>query len=151
MTPDRWQKIEDVFQAAIDLPTERRPEYLAESCNADTELMEEVSRLLANYDSAEDFIESPVWTDSNFLNSSAKKVLSDSIDEQASADANADFIGRRIGVYRITSEIGRGGMGAVYLAERADGEFSQKVAIKLIKRGWTPILLSGGSATSVRY
>ena len=43
--------------------------------------------------------------------------------------------GRRIGAYRVVRELGRGGMGAVYLAERADGGFSQRVAIKLIKRG----------------
>jgi eukaryotic-like serine/threonine-protein kinase len=45
------------------------------------------------------------------------------------------MIGRQIGVYRLEREIGRGGMGAVYLAERVDGEFNQTVAIKLIKRG----------------
>src|SRR6476620_10276662 len=45
------------------------------------------------------------------------------------------LIGRTIGVYRLIKEIGRGGMGAVYLAERVDGEFDQTVAVKLIKRG----------------
>ena len=45
------------------------------------------------------------------------------------------MIGKRVGVYELKREIGRGGMGAVYLAERADGEFRQTVAIKLIKRG----------------
>src|SRR6476619_4013483 len=45
------------------------------------------------------------------------------------------LIGRQIGVYRLEEEIGRGGMGAVYRAERIDGEFRQRVAIKLIKRG----------------
>ena len=44
-------------------------------------------------------------------------------------------IGRRIGVYILEEEVGRGGMGAVYRAERADGEFHQTVAVKLIKRG----------------
>ena len=45
------------------------------------------------------------------------------------------MIGRRIGVYRLDEEVGRGGMGVVYRAERADGEFDQTVAVKLIKRG----------------
>ena len=45
------------------------------------------------------------------------------------------MIGRKIGVYRLEEEIGRGGMGAVYRARRTDGEFDQTVAIKLIKRG----------------
>jgi serine/threonine protein kinase len=46
-----------------------------------------------------------------------------------------DFIGKIIGVFELKKELGRGGMGAVYLAKRVDGEFSQKVAVKLIKRG----------------
>src|SRR5215212_3540756 len=45
------------------------------------------------------------------------------------------ILGRRIGAYRLEEEIGRGGMGVVYRAERVDGEFDQTVAIKLIKRG----------------
>src|SRR5215475_4591481 len=45
------------------------------------------------------------------------------------------MIGRRIGVYQLEEEVGRGGMGAVYRAARVDGEFAQTVAIKLIKRG----------------
>jgi serine/threonine protein kinase len=45
------------------------------------------------------------------------------------------MIGRQVGAYRLTREIGRGGMGAVYAAERADGSFRQQVAVKLIKRG----------------
>ena len=45
------------------------------------------------------------------------------------------MIGRRVGVYKLKREIGRGGMGAVYIAEHADGEFRQTVAVKLIKRG----------------
>lgn len=49
--------------------------------------------------------------------------------------AENQMLGKRIGVYKLVREIGRGGMGAVYLAERVDGEFRQTVAIKLIKRG----------------
>jgi serine/threonine protein kinase len=58
--------------------------------------------------------------------------------EKASGDRAANeelMIGRQIGAYRITAEVGRGGMGAVYAAERADGSFHRRVAVKLIKRG----------------
>src|SRR5205085_5507729 len=91
----------------------------------------------ANYDEADSFIESPVWTQNPLLNSVAKRQIKNSLDEKINESNGADntFIGRRIGVFQIKEEIGRGGMGAVFLAERADGEFSQKVAIKLIKRG----------------
>jgi serine/threonine protein kinase/Tfp pilus assembly protein PilF len=135
MSPERWQQIEAVFQSAFDLPPHERDRYLDETCDTDHALKAEVVRLLANAESADDFIESPVWTDSSFLNSSAKKLISDSLESEIDLPAADEFIGSRIGVYRLSSEIGRGGMGAVFLADRADGEFSQKVAIKLIKRG----------------
>src|SRR5687767_8626781 len=133
MTPERWREIEDVFQAAVDMPPAERAHFVDERCGSDAELKVEVEKLLASDDSADDFIESPIWTDSRFLNTSAKKELSSSIDSD-NGDRDG-LLGKQVGVYRLTREIGRGGMGAVYLAERADGEFQQRVAIKLIKRG----------------
>ena len=135
MSPERWQQIEEVFEAAIDLTPKEREDFLSLKCDGDDELRAEVLKLISNDESARDFIESPVWTDSSFLNSTAKRIISDSLDRQIGSEDNGDYIGKQIGAYRIVSEIGRGGMGAVYRAERADGEFSQKVAIKLIKRG----------------
>ena len=135
MSPERWQQIEAIFQTAVDLKAADRAAFIEKACAGDTELKAEVEKLMADYESADSFIESPVWTDSNFLNSSAKKIISDSLDDQAEALQTEDLTGQQIGVYRLVSEIGRGGMGAVFLAERADGEFSQNVAIKLIKRG----------------
>src|SRR5687767_12557685 len=133
MSPERWREIEEVFEAAVEMPPAARASFLAERCGSDEELKAEVLKLLKSDDSAADFIESPIWTDSNFLNTSAKKELSNSI-ERENGDRDG-FVGKQIGVYRLAREIGRGGMGAVYLAERADGEFQQRVAIKLIKRG----------------
>src|SRR5687767_13904316 len=133
MTPERWREIEDVFQAAVDMPPAERAHFVDERCGSDAELKVEVEKLLASDDSADDFIESPIWTDSRFLNTSAKRELSSSIDQKNGDRDN--FLNKRVGVYKLTREIGRGGMGAVYLAERDDGEFFQRVAIKLIKRG----------------
>jgi tetratricopeptide (TPR) repeat protein len=73
---------------------------------------------------AEDFLESPV---EHF----AAPFLADPEADQTVADLRGTLIGR----YRLLEEIGRGGMGAVWLAERADGQFEQRVALKLIKRG----------------
>ena len=134
MSPDRWQRIEAIFQAAVDLPIPARKEFLTDQCGPDDDLRAQVERLLASDDSADDFIESPVWTDSSFLNTTAKKEFSASLKGSEPEPEDA-YLGRIIGAYRLTREIGRGGMGAVYLAERADGEFFQRVAIKLIKRG----------------
>lgn len=135
MTPERWKKLEAVFQTAVDLPSAERAAFVAAQCAGDGELFSAVDKLLASSDSADDFIESPVWTDSKFLDTTAKKEISSSIDDGADAVDRDNFLGKTIGVYKVTGEIGRGGMGAVYLAEPADGEFQQKVAIKLIKRG----------------
>lgn len=136
MNPDRWQKIESIFQAAIDLEIEDRKKFLEKECQEDLDLKAEVEQLLADSDSAESFIEKPVWTDSFFVDSSAKENISDSLEElYEDAFADESLIGKRIGVFELREELGRGGMGAVYLAERADGEFRQKVAVKLIKRG----------------
>jgi eukaryotic-like serine/threonine-protein kinase len=135
MSPERWRKIEAVFQAAIDLPKTERNTFLEAECGPDDELRLEVERLIASDESAEGFIESPIWTDSRFLNTTAKKEISESFDRSVNGDEQDGYVGRIIGAFRLTGEIGRGGMGAVYLAERADGEFFQRVAIKLIKRG----------------
>lgn len=134
MTPDRWQQIEAVFQKAVDLEPADREIFLRDECREDSTLQIEVEKLLADYDAASSFIESPVWTDSYFINSSAKKEISESLDE-LTEEVEDNLIGRKIGVYKLTKELGRGGMGAVYFGIRDDGEFKQKVAIKLIKRG----------------
>ena len=125
MSPERWLRIESVFQTAIDLPAAERDAFLTGECGQDSELRGEVEKLLKSSDSAAAFIEVPVWTDSRFLNTSAKKEISNSLEDRFEDAARDNYLGSRIGAYRLTREIGRGGMGAVYLAERADGEFNQ--------------------------
>ncbi|NNE98103.1 MAG: protein kinase [Pyrinomonadaceae bacterium] len=135
MNPERWQKLESIFQAAVDLKIEDRKEFLKSECNKDSALKSEVENLLNNLNSVDGFLEGAVWTDEYFAESSAKRRISESIADWTEK-ADGDFlIGTRIGVFEIKEEIGRGGMGTVYLAERADGEFKQKVAIKLVNRG----------------
>ena len=131
MTPERWQQIEEVFQTAVDLPAAERPRYIATACAGDATLREQVIALVEQFEAAGDFIEEPAL---------AATPLRQQTDPYATSPSTAPdlidpAIGRRIGAYRVVREIGRGGMGAVYLAERADGEFRQQVAVKLIKRG----------------
>ncbi|MDI1242109.1 MAG: protein kinase, partial [bacterium] len=133
MTPERWKKIEEIFNSAAELPVTERSAYVSANTDGDEDLKVEVENLLASLDDADEFIESPIWTDSNFINTKAKRELQRSLDD--AKDEDDDFLGQEIGVYKVTGQIGRGGMGAVYRAERADGEFHQTVAIKLIKRG----------------
>jgi serine/threonine protein kinase/Tol biopolymer transport system component/Tfp pilus assembly protein PilF len=121
MTPERWKKVEEVFESALERSPEERRGYLAEACDGDESLRGQVETLLQSYEQAGSFIEEPV------LAPDPNRTL---IDEQSPA-----MIGRRVGSYKLVREIGRGGMGSVYLAVRADDEFQKRVAIKLIKRG----------------
>jgi tetratricopeptide (TPR) repeat protein len=113
MTPDRWAVIDSLFQEALALPPERRNALLAERCADDSELRSEVESMLANDRSTDAF-------------------LVDLIREQERHATGWDIwpAGTRIGDYNIERLLGAGGMGAVYLASRADGEFDHRVAIK---------------------
>lgn len=123
MTPERWQKVEEIFQAAVELLPEERVRYIAEVCAQDTSLQRDVESLLSQHDSAGELLDKPFYGDTEF------SVLESFIEEED------PMIGRRLGSYRIEREIGRGGMGAVYEASRADNEFNKRAAIKLVKRG----------------
>jgi serine/threonine protein kinase/tetratricopeptide (TPR) repeat protein len=125
MSPERWQQIEEIFQSALDLPYAERDAYLAEECCNDSTLKVEVDKLLLQFEDASSFIESPVYRESK------AGVLSSLME----FDEDDPMLGTLLGSYRIEREIGRGGMGAVYEAIRADGEFRRKAAIKIVKRG----------------
>jgi Tol biopolymer transport system component/serine/threonine protein kinase len=121
MTPERWNQVEEIFNAALDRPAEERAAFLNAACGADLGLREQVEYLLDCHYRAGAFIETPAAE--SMLSNQAVRLQSDAM------------IGHRIGAYRLVREIGRGGMGAVYLAVRADNQFNQRAAIKLVKRG----------------
>ncbi len=114
MTSAQWHDVRVHFEAALALPESERAAYLNTACGADTSLRREVEALLAS-------------------DAEVGRFLEDSPLVLPEADAPAHWVGRRIGAYRLTEVLGRGGMGAVYAAERADGQFEQHVAIKLVR------------------
>ncbi|HEY0554045.1 MAG TPA: serine/threonine-protein kinase [Thermoanaerobaculia bacterium] len=116
VTAERWQQIKVVLDGALDREGVERALFLDQACRGDGELRREVESYAASEGEASDFIETPVF-----------RILLEEVEPLA--------VGQRVGAYRIGREIGRGGMGAVYLAERADREFEQRVAIKLVRRG----------------
>jgi len=118
---EHWRQIDDLFAQALDRPPDERAAFLDEACAATSPLRANVEALLAASDASSDAFLHEIDLDQ-------AAALIESVDEPA-------LTGQQIGPYRILRELGRGGMGAVYLAERADGQFDQQVALKLIKRG----------------
>ena len=122
MTPERYSQVKSLFQLVLEQPPAQRPAFLERACGADRELYQQVRALLQSDSTSESFLETPAVTP-------ISKVLAD-----AAADVN-EPAPTRIGPYAIHQLIGSGGMGAVYLASRADQSFTKQVAIKIIHKG----------------
>jgi eukaryotic-like serine/threonine-protein kinase len=120
MNQDRWRQVEELFHAALAVNEPKREAYLAKACRGDAQLQQEVQNLIAGHEAATSSLQTAV------VREAVQQVLGG--DEILT-------VGQEFGPYRVIREIGQGGMGRVFEAERADQEFHRRVAIKLIKRG----------------
>jgi eukaryotic-like serine/threonine-protein kinase len=122
MNPERWKRVREVFDQAISVPEGARAAFLDSVCSGDIELRQEVESLLRSHQEAGSiFLEKPA--------ADLKTAL-------AGAAEHGSRAGRRVGVYRLIDQIGEGGMGEVYRAERADGMYDKQVAIKFVRVGF---------------
>jgi tetratricopeptide (TPR) repeat protein len=120
MTPDRWQAIGDLFEQALAVPTGEQRALVDRVSGRDDEVRREVLSLLASHNAAPGgFVQKRI------------NVALESFHQTSTADSTP----ARVGPYRLVRELGRGGMGAVFLAERDDDEYSAKVAVKLVRPG----------------
>jgi eukaryotic-like serine/threonine-protein kinase len=120
MRTEEWQKVEEILNTALELEPAARRQFL-ESV-ADPLLRREVESLLACDEKTDGFLGAP-----------ALAFSADFFDEGGGPEERG---GQTFGRYRIIREIGRGGMGAVFLAERSDGEFQQRLALKIVRRSF---------------
>ncbi len=116
MKTEEWEKVKSLLDAALPLDGEQRHKYLQEVCAGNDDLRLEVESLLSSHEQAgNEFLSVPAF------------------DLHAKSTSRA---GHRLGPYNVIEEIGRGGMGEVYRAVRADGQYTKEVAIKLVRGGF---------------
>lgn len=124
MSGPGWSRISAALDAVLSAPLGERARVLEQATHGDPALRGEVESLLAAHDRS-----------GQFLESSAAELAAPFLVDMRAEGASGEAAGHRIGPYRLLEELGHGGMGSVWLAERADGQFEQRVALKLIRRG----------------
>ena len=126
---EAWSEIHEIVDGALEVPAGERAAFVVRACGDDVVLRSEVDRFLAVCDATEDWLEEPAVT-------VAALVVQEMCRERAAHDGPVD--GTRVGPYRLIREVGRGGMGAVFLAERDDAQYRKRVALKLARGGTWP-------------
>ncbi len=125
MTSDgRWAEVDALFDAALALPAGGRAAFLDAQCAADPACRAEVEELL-RLATAPSALLQPATLAPELLRGALARV-----EPHRRSDLAVD---ERVGVWRVIREIGHGGMGTVYLVQRADGQFVQKGALKLVR------------------
>jgi len=119
MKSDRWSLIEEIFQGALERPSDARMQYAEQACGDDKQLLGEVRSLLESDRDAETVLHAAIAEDLRAMTKAS------SLSE----------IGLRVGPYLLVRELDGGGMGVVYLAVRSDDHYFQIVAIKMIRKG----------------
>ena len=118
VTPTRWKRVQEVVSTALELPQDGREAFVEDVCGPNTELRRQIEDLIDSYEQAGNFFEDAIEAGAHHAIAS-----------------NSPAAGDRIGAYELAEAIGQGGMGSVYRAIRADDQFRQQVAIKIIHAG----------------
>ncbi len=122
ISPEDWQRLEPLFDQLLDLDAQEREKGLLELQGLAESDRDQLRDLLHAHDGAHDSAGGRLETP---LPEAASKLVAASMEDP--------LIGEALGPYRVVEEIGRGGMGVVYLGQRTDGEFEQEVVIKVLR------------------
>jgi serine/threonine protein kinase len=115
MTPERWEQVGQLYEAALELPHNERTPFLRKACGEDDSLCREVESLLAVEEESADFLAAGA------IDAAAKALA---------MDKSASLVGKRLSHYQVRSLLGVGGMGEVYLAQ--DTKLDRAVALKIL-------------------
>lgn len=128
LTKERWRQIDTIFQQVLEKPFETRQAFLNEVCGLDTDLKNQIEKLIAIHKEAEQVL-------GDSIDTFAAPLLPGFLEHVDGMESDEQDAGSRIGSYQIIKKIARGGMGTVFLAKKANSPYDKKVAIKLIRRG----------------
>ncbi|MCB1032485.1 MAG: serine/threonine protein kinase [Acidobacteria bacterium] len=138
-----WSRLREIFFGAVALPPEARGPFLARSCGGDEALRAQVEALLVEDEAAQPWLDSPqTGRPAALLPLGVLRPCN--LELHPRQEPSEDLSGRRLGAYRLIRPIGRGGQSTVYLGERADGQFQQQAAVKVLDRNPGAELAPGG-------
>ena len=128
MDTNTWERIEALFFEALERPEGERAAFLAGACAGRPELRAEIEAMLAVHDD-----DTGMKVERVLLDTTGREAQAGGLDPRP---AVPDRAGQRIGPWRLERPLGHGGMGEVWLAARAAGEYDQRAAVKLVRPGW---------------
>jgi len=142
---DNWERVKQLFEAALDLESSQWPAFLAKNCDDET-MRQQIELLLFDYKEAGSFLDEPALSSKIAAPEVELANTAEAFPERepgpgdlsataTSAEPDDPMIGRKFGSYRLAKRVGKGGMAVVYLAERADDEYHTQVAIKVVQPG----------------